>query len=77
MPNDDAEQLREGLKHKLYVDYILPGNGLVIAPIGDYPQKLVDLGTGAGFWAQDGLPDFSTVYDDLHLIPIVSGREIP
>ncbi|KAM4056644.1 methyltransferase [Hirsutella rhossiliensis] len=52
MPNDDAEQLREGVKHKLYVDYIL-GGGLFLAPIGDNPQKIVDLGTGFGFWALD------------------------
>ena len=53
LPNDDIEQEREGMKHKLYVDYLLEGQ-LVLAPIGDYPQKIVDLGTGVGFWAQDG-----------------------
>lgn len=42
------------MKHKLYLDYILDGN-LFLAPIGDYPQKIVDLGTGVGFWATDGL----------------------
>ncbi|KAI9167115.1 putative methyltransferase tdiE [Paramyrothecium foliicola] len=52
MPNDDLEQSREAIKHKLYVDYILEGK-LLLAPIGDYPQKIVDLGTGVGFWAQD------------------------
>lgn len=45
--------MREGMKHKLYVDYLL-GDKLVLAPIGDHPQKIVDLGTGVGFWAQDG-----------------------
>ena len=53
LPNDDIEQMREGIKHKMYVDYILEGK-LFRAPLGDYPQKLVDLGTGVGFWAQDG-----------------------
>lgn len=52
LPNDDVEQVREGLKHKLYLDYLLDGN-LFVAPIGDHPQKIVDLGTGVGFWAQD------------------------
>lgn len=28
---------------------------LFLAPIGDYPQKIVDLGTGVGLWAQDSL----------------------
>lgn len=27
---------------------------LFLAPIGDNPQKIVDLGTGVGMWAQDG-----------------------
>jgi len=44
--------MREGIKHKLYVDYILDG-ALHFAPIGDHPQKIVDLGTGVGFWACD------------------------
>lgn len=45
--------MREGFKHKLYLDYILDGK-LFLAPIGDHPQKIIDLGTGFGFWAQDG-----------------------
>lgn len=52
LPNDDVEQAREGMKHKLYLDYILDGK-LFLAPIGDHPQKIVDLGTGVGFWASD------------------------
>ncbi|CAI6089763.1 hypothetical protein V2G26_006830 [Clonostachys chloroleuca] len=52
LPNDDTEQLREGLKHKLYMDYIFEGK-ICSAPIGDHPQKIVDLGTGFGFWASD------------------------
>ncbi|KAK3182322.1 hypothetical protein K4F52_006324 [Lecanicillium sp. MT-2017a] len=50
LPNDEAEQLREGIKHRLYLDYILHGH-YFIAPIGDSPQKIVDLGTGTGLWA--------------------------
>lgn len=57
LPNDDVEQVREGLKHKLYLDYLLDGN-LFLAPIGDHPQKIVDLGTGVGFWAQDMAENF-------------------
>lgn len=53
MPNDDAEQLREGVKHRFYLDYILGGE-LFLAPIRENPQKIVDLGTGFGFWAVDG-----------------------
>ncbi|KAF7558990.1 hypothetical protein G7046_g5181 [Stylonectria norvegica] len=52
LPNDDAEQVRENIKHKLYLDYLLDGK-LFLAPIGNYPHKIVDLGTGVGYWAQD------------------------
>ncbi|EXA00602.1 hypothetical protein NW765_006302 [Fusarium oxysporum] len=57
LPNDDAEQVREGLKHKLYLDYLLDGK-LFLAPIGNNPQKIVDLGTGVGMWAQDVAENF-------------------
>ena len=53
LPNDDIEQDREALKHKLYVDYIFQGQRFR-SPIGQHPQKIVDMGTGFGFWAQDG-----------------------
>ncbi|OAR01657.1 hypothetical protein LLEC1_06765 [Akanthomyces lecanii] len=50
LPNDEAEQLREGIKHRLYLDHILKGD-YFLAPIGQCPQKIVDLGTGTGMWA--------------------------
>ncbi len=53
LPNDEAEQLREGIKHRLYLDHILSGD-YFFAPIGDRPQKIVDLGTGTGMWAMEG-----------------------
>lgn len=53
LPNDEAEQLREGIKHRLYLDHILKGHHF-FAPIGDGPQKIVDLGTGTGIWAMEG-----------------------
>ncbi|KAL7949998.1 S-adenosyl-L-methionine-dependent methyltransferase [Trichoderma barbatum] len=52
LPNDDTEQAREHLKHRVYSDYLLNGD-YFISPIGDNPQKIVDLGTGAGFWPID------------------------
>ncbi|KAJ3472320.1 hypothetical protein NLG97_g11091 [Lecanicillium saksenae] len=45
LPNDEAEQLREGIKHRLYLDHILNGE-YFFAPVGQLPQKIVDLGTG-------------------------------
>ncbi|KAH0532187.1 hypothetical protein TsFJ059_000914 [Trichoderma semiorbis] len=52
LPNDDTEQAREHLKHRVYSDYLLNGD-YFISPIGNNPQKIVDLGTGAGFWPID------------------------
>ncbi|KAK5998338.1 Methyltransferase pytC [Cladobotryum mycophilum] len=52
LPNDEPEQAREGYKHKLYSDYVLGGKHF-LAPIGNNPQKIVDLGCGAGFWPLD------------------------
>ncbi|KAJ6783367.1 hypothetical protein PWT90_10223 [Aphanocladium album] len=52
LPNDEAEQLREGIKYRLYLDHILNGK-YFFAPIGELPQKIVDLGTGTGMWAME------------------------
>lgn len=52
LPNDDAEQIREGIKHKMNVDYIHEGQ-LFCAPVSSHPQKIIDMGTGSGFWAID------------------------
>ena len=54
LPNDNDEQVREWIKHKMFLDYLNEGN-LFRSPIGDHPQKIVDLGTGVGYWASDGL----------------------
>ena len=54
LPNDNEEQVREWIKHKMFLDYLNMGN-LFRSPIGDHPQKIVDLGTGVGYWAIDGL----------------------
>ncbi|KAI8624539.1 S-adenosyl-L-methionine-dependent methyltransferase [Xylariaceae sp. FL1651] len=49
IPNDDQEQSREEMKH-LWALEILDGR-LFLAPIGDHPLKVIDLGTGTGSWA--------------------------
>jgi len=48
IPNDDLECGREGLRHALFKE-MLDGR-LHLAPIGQHPQKIVDLGTGFGDW---------------------------
>ncbi|KAK1829009.1 S-adenosyl-L-methionine-dependent methyltransferase [Podospora conica] len=49
MPNDDEEFNRETLRHLMFKE-LLEGK-LFLAPIGDSPQKIIDLGTGFGEWA--------------------------
>lgn len=49
IPNDDEEFKRESLRHLMMKDLV--GGKLYFAPIGDNPQKIIDLGTGFGEWA--------------------------
>lgn len=51
IPNDDIEQNREDMKHAMVLE--LTDGKLVYAPIGDHPQRVIDLGTGTGIWAID------------------------
>lgn len=46
IPNDDLEQNREDMKHAMLLE--LNDGELYFAPIGDYPQKILDIGTGTG-----------------------------
>lgn len=52
LPNDDVEQQREGIRHEMLKEVI--DGKLYLAPIGDRPQKIIDLGTGFGDWALEG-----------------------
>lgn len=53
IPNDEEEYNRESLRHLMLKDLL---NGkLYLAPIGDNPQKIIDLGTGFGDWAIEGM----------------------
>lgn len=33
---------------------VITGGALGMAPVGDSPQKIIDLGTGSGIWAIEG-----------------------
>jgi hypothetical protein len=52
IPNDDQEQNREDMKHAMLME--LTDGVLFYAPVGDNPQKILDIGTGTGgcalFW---------------------------
>ncbi|KAH6856815.1 S-adenosyl-L-methionine-dependent methyltransferase [Chaetomium sp. MPI-CAGE-AT-0009] len=49
IPNDEEEYKREALRHTMLKE-LLHGK-MYLAPIGDNPQKIIDLGTGFGEWA--------------------------
>jgi hypothetical protein len=46
IPNDDLEQNREDMKHAMLME--LTDGRLFYSPIGDNPQKILDIGTGTG-----------------------------
>ncbi|KAI1840310.1 hypothetical protein JX265_013755 [Neoarthrinium moseri] len=49
IPNDDTEQTRDEMKHATTLE--ITGGKLFFAPIGEHPQRIIDLGTGTGSWA--------------------------
>ncbi|KAH7159770.1 S-adenosyl-L-methionine-dependent methyltransferase [Dactylonectria estremocensis] len=49
LPNDEAEQNREDMLHAMMLE--ATDGRLFYAPVGKFPQKIVDLGTGTGIWA--------------------------
>jgi hypothetical protein len=49
LPNDFREQERLDFQH--YFMLILLGGKLHLAPIGENPQNVLDIGTGTGIWA--------------------------
>ncbi|KAG6173304.1 hypothetical protein E4U51_005739 [Claviceps purpurea] len=51
LPIDEMEQSREDMKHAMLM--MLTENKPFLAPIGDHPQKILDIGTGTGIWAID------------------------
>ncbi|KAL6362175.1 hypothetical protein LRP88_04252 [Fusarium phalaenopsidis] len=83
-PNDDEEQDRMDLAHHIY--RLLIGGKLHLAPIGDSPQRVLDLGTGTGIWAMDFAetpPNCSFEVDDFeadwlyrHPFDFIHGREL-
>lgn len=40
------------MKHQM-IKRLFDGNDY-LAPIGDHPQRILDIGTGVGLWAIDG-----------------------
>lgn len=49
-PNDEEEMDRLDLQHHLFV--MIKGDKLHLAPIGENPQRILDIGTGTGIWVR-------------------------
>jgi len=65
-PNDGKQNEQLDIFHHVY-SLVLDGD-LHLAPIGDHPQKILDLGTGTGIWAidmADTYPSAQVIGNDL------------
>jgi hypothetical protein len=51
MPNDEKEKERLDIHHHISLLHL--DGELHLAPIGERPDRILDLGTGTGFWAID------------------------
>lgn len=51
--NDDIEQNRENIKHAMMLE--VTDGRLYYAPLSPYAQKIIDIGTGTGIWAIEGM----------------------
>ena len=49
LPNDDAEQNREDIKHAMMLE--VTNGKLYYAPMDKNAQRIIDVGTGTGIWA--------------------------
>ncbi|SPO05860.1 uncharacterized protein DNG_08548 [Cephalotrichum gorgonifer] len=66
LPNDEGEQGREEIMHFMVKEVL--DSRLYMAPLGENPQKILDLGTGCGMWAietGDKLPSAHVIGIDL------------
>lgn len=55
-PNDEQQNNQLDIAHHLFL--MTMGDRLFLAPIGDNPQNVLDVGTGTGIWAMDFADQF-------------------
>ncbi|KFY66075.1 hypothetical protein V496_02217 [Pseudogymnoascus sp. VKM F-4515 (FW-2607)] len=55
-PNDEKQNNQLDIAHHLFL--LTMGDRLFLAPIGDNPQNVLDIGTGTGIWAMDFADQF-------------------
>jgi SAM-dependent methyltransferase len=76
-PNDDAESDRLDMHHHLAT--LIIGGRLITAPIGKYPQRILDVGCGTGIWSIDmgKLIHFELLCEEIVPLTKISGDEYP
>lgn len=65
-PNDELANESLNIGHEMFT--LLLDGKLFLAPIGDRPQKVIDIGTGTGIWAiefADAFPSAEVIGTDL------------
>ncbi|KAF4870755.1 Secondary metabolism regulator LAE1 [Colletotrichum siamense] len=71
-PNDEKQN--EALEIAHYWEILFFDDKLFLAPLGDSPQKVLDLGTGTGIWAMDFADEFpSAQVTGVDISPIQPG----
>ncbi|KFX96552.1 hypothetical protein V490_03305 [Pseudogymnoascus sp. VKM F-3557] len=55
-PNDEKQNNQLDLAHHIFL--LTMGDKLFLAPIGENPQNVLDIGTGTGIWAMDFADQF-------------------
>jgi SAM-dependent methyltransferase len=76
VPNDEKQENQLDIEHHLY--RLILGGQLYLAPIGENPRKVLDIGTGTGIWAvefADQHPSAQVIGFDLS--PVYKARVKP
>ena len=75
-PNDEKQNNLLDIAHHLY--HLMLDGKLFLAPVGDNPRGVLDIGTGTGIWAMefaDQYPSAQIIGFDLS--PVQPGRAVP
>jgi hypothetical protein len=76
-PNDEAENDRLDQHHHLAT--LILGGKLTTAPIGQNPQRILDVGCGTGIWSMDAgkIIPFKMSYEESLALTNFTGDEFP
>jgi hypothetical protein len=76
VPNDEKPNNVLDIGHRLYC--LMLDSNLVVAPIRDSPQIVLDIRTGTGIWALEFVDQYPTAQViGFNLSPVQHGRAVP